>query len=96
MNAAALAGAETGQSLVPGTADPGAGAPRLRATWRATYWWYLVKRLVQAVVRMGFLGQAGDTGAVRVLRAGRWVGLAAAYGTAWLRRADALSMHVAS
>jgi hypothetical protein len=40
------------------------------------------QRLVQAVVRMGFLG-AGES-PVRVLRSDRWVGLAARYGTAWL------------
>ncbi len=54
------------------------------------------QRLVQAVIRMGFLGRGRDTGAVRVLRAGRWIGLAAAYGTAWLRPADALSTRVVS
>jgi hypothetical protein len=40
------------------------------------------QRLVQGVVRMGFLG-AGDA-QVRVRTAARWVGLAAVYGTAWL------------
>jgi hypothetical protein len=40
------------------------------------------QRLVQAVVRMGFLG-SGDV-PVRVRSAQRWVGLAARYGTAWL------------
>jgi hypothetical protein len=48
------------------------------------------QRLIQAVIRMGFLGSAPDTEAVRVLRAGNWVGLAAAYGTAWLRPAGGL------
>jgi hypothetical protein len=43
------------------------------------------QRLVQAVVRMGFLGpEAGAEDPVRVRLAGRWVGLAARYGTAWL------------
>ncbi|BCJ63881.1 hypothetical protein [Polymorphospora rubra] len=44
------------------------------------------QRLVQAVVRMGFLG-SGDTAPdspVRVRLAGRWIGLAAPFGTAWL------------
>jgi hypothetical protein len=41
------------------------------------------QRLVQAVVRMGFLGGSGDL-PVRVRQDGRWVGLSAAYGTAWL------------
>ena len=40
------------------------------------------QRLVQALVRMGFL--AGDDTPVRVRTAGAWVGLAAYYGTAWL------------
>lgn len=44
------------------------------------------QRLVQAVVRMGFLGDRGaqDDAPVRVRRAGRWVGLAARHGGAWL------------
>jgi hypothetical protein len=40
------------------------------------------QRLVQAVVRLGFLGAGSDP--VRVRLAGRWVGLAARYGTGWL------------
>jgi hypothetical protein len=40
------------------------------------------QRLVQAVVRMGFLGETEEP--VRVRRAERWVGLAARYGSAWL------------
>lgn len=39
------------------------------------------QRLVQALVRMGFLG----ADAVTVVTAGPWTGLAAAYGTAWFR-----------
>lgn len=52
------------------------------------------QRLVQAVIRMGFLGDPAvpDTAPVRVLRAGRWVGLAAAYGTGWLRPAGPLTV----
>jgi hypothetical protein len=43
------------------------------------------QRLVQAVVRMGFLGRpASDEPPIRVRRYGRWVGLAARYGTGWL------------
>ncbi|MGN9910450.1 hypothetical protein ACTMTJ_23120 [Phytohabitans sp. LJ34] len=51
------------------------------------------QRLIQAVVRMGFLGRsapaAGEVdpvqmGEVRVQATGRWVGLAAPYGVAWL------------
>jgi hypothetical protein len=44
------------------------------------------QRLVQAVVRMGFLGStlADEVVAIRV--AGAWVGLAASFGSAWYRR----------
>ncbi|MFC0532214.1 hypothetical protein [Phytohabitans kaempferiae] len=51
------------------------------------------QRLIQAVVRMGFLGRsapaAGEVvtvpvGEVRVQTVGRWVGLVAPYGVAWL------------
>lgn len=51
------------------------------------------QRLIQAVVRMGFLGRSAPTagevvpvqvGEVRVQAVGRWVGLAAPYGVAWL------------
>jgi hypothetical protein len=44
------------------------------------------QRLVQAVTRMGFLGRsaASDEATVRVQVIGRWVGLAAPYGVAWL------------
>jgi hypothetical protein len=62
------------------------------------------QRLVQAVSRMGFLGPAGGPGgsvrgpaevdgpAVRVLVAGRWVGLSAPYGVAWLQPVNALTV----
>jgi len=49
------------------------------------------QRLVQAVVRMDFVpptGAPGGVGPVRVVRAGRWIGLAADYGTAWWREAS--------
>jgi hypothetical protein len=44
------------------------------------------QRLVQAIVKMGFLGNAGaDADALVDIRtAGRWVGLSAPYGVAWL------------
>ncbi|MDQ7909591.1 hypothetical protein RB614_34230 [Phytohabitans sp. ZYX-F-186] len=51
------------------------------------------QRLIQAVVRMGFLGRSAQAvgevvpvpvGEVRVQAIGRWVGLAAPYGLAWL------------
>jgi len=47
------------------------------------------QRLVQAVVRMGF---AAADEPVRVLRGGPWIGLAAAYGTAWWRPAAGLRL----
>jgi len=47
------------------------------------------QRLVQAVVRMGF---AAADEPVRVLRGGPWIGLAAAYGTAWWRPAADLRL----
>jgi hypothetical protein len=55
------------------------------------------QRLVQAVVRMGFLG-AGAAGRatddqVLVRTAGRWVGLSASYGNAWLLRDKQLMIH---
>jgi hypothetical protein len=44
------------------------------------------QRLVQAISRMGFLGPDGvDAGETRVRKAGRWVGLSAPYGVAWLQ-----------
>jgi hypothetical protein len=47
------------------------------------------QRLVQAVVRMGF---APADEPVRVLGAGPWIGLAAAYGTAWWRPTAGLTL----
>ena len=44
------------------------------------------QRLVQAISRMGFLGPADVDGPdTRVCTAGRWVGLSAPYGVAWLQ-----------
>jgi hypothetical protein len=45
------------------------------------------QRLVQAIVRMGFLGASTsvDDESVQVRVAGGWTGLAAPYGSAWLR-----------
>jgi hypothetical protein len=43
------------------------------------------QRLVQAVMRMGFLGPAPTGGEVEVRLAGGWVGLAGAFGTGWHR-----------
>jgi hypothetical protein len=62
------------------------------------------QRLVQAVIRMGFLGSPNvhrpdgrrpdEEAHVQILRAGRWVGLAAAYGTSWLRPASEFTVRV--
>lgn len=46
------------------------------------------QRLVQGLVRMGFLG----TGEVQVRVAGRWVGLVGPYGAAWSRKVAELSL----
>jgi hypothetical protein len=45
------------------------------------------QRLVQAVLRMGFLGSsaANVDEQIQVRITGKWIGLAAPYGTAWLR-----------
>lgn len=51
------------------------------------------QRLVQAVSRMGFLGPADPgTPATRVCTAGRWVGLSAPYGVAWLQPVQVLTV----
>jgi hypothetical protein len=51
------------------------------------------QRLVQAVSRMGFLGPAAPDGpATRVCVAGRWVGLSAPYGVAWLQPVQILTV----
>ncbi|MFF5181752.1 hypothetical protein ACFY2Q_27300 [Micromonospora sp. NPDC000316] len=60
------------------------------------------QRLVQGLVRMGFLGPAGSAvdGAVggrarsevQVRVAGRWVGLVGPYGAAWLQKATDLAL----
>ncbi|WP_089158291.1 hypothetical protein [Micromonospora sp. NBS 11-29] len=48
------------------------------------------QRLVQGVVRMGFLG--ADAGDVQVRVAGRWVGLVGPYGAAWSRTVADLAL----
>ncbi|RZT80634.1 hypothetical protein EV382_3890 [Micromonospora violae] len=55
------------------------------------------QRLVQGVVRMGFLGSAdgsgaGEESAVQVRVAGRWVGLVGPHGAAWLQKATDLAV----
>lgn len=61
------------------------------------------QRLIQAVVRMGFLGpedrigtsELPGGGSVQVRIAGRWVGLAAPFGAAWLLKANQLAIMTA-
>jgi len=51
------------------------------------------QRLVQAVSRMGFLGPPGvDSPDPRVCVSGRWVGLSAPYGIAWLQSVKVLTV----
>jgi hypothetical protein len=53
------------------------------------------QRLVQAVIRMGFLGPDGasdDDDRVQVRRAGRWIGLSAPYGIAWSLKVSQLAL----
>ncbi|WUI10680.1 hypothetical protein OHQ87_31120 [Micromonospora sp. NBC_00421] len=54
----------------------------------------VTQRLVQGLVRMGFLGPAGGGGAreVQVRVAGRWVGLVGPYGAAWSRKVPDLAI----
>lgn len=51
------------------------------------------QRLIQAVTRMGFLGPAGvDAAETRVCTSGRWVGISAPYGVAWLQSVGELTV----
>jgi hypothetical protein len=57
------------------------------------------QRLVQGLIRRGFLGTAdrpagapAEAGAVQVRVAGRWVGLVGPYGAAWLQKATDLAV----
>jgi hypothetical protein len=51
------------------------------------------QRLVQAISRMGFLGTAAEeSGGARVRLAGRWVGISAPYGVAWLQAVQKLTV----
>ncbi|AGL14954.1 hypothetical protein [Actinoplanes sp. N902-109] len=51
------------------------------------------QRLVQAISRMGFLGPAGTPAPdPRVCVAGRWVGISAPYGVAWLQPVQELTV----
>lgn len=50
------------------------------------------QRLVQGLVRMGFLGAPEASGGVQVRAAGRWVGLVGPYGAVWLQRVTDLTV----
>ena len=51
------------------------------------------QRLIQAVSRMGFLGKPDvDSGDSRVCVSGRWVGISAPYGVAWLQNVNKLTV----
>src|SRR5262249_13908798 len=51
------------------------------------------QRLIQAISRMGFLGPEGaEVPDTRVRVAGRWVGLSAPYGVAWLQTVSKLTV----
>jgi hypothetical protein len=51
------------------------------------------QRLIQAISRMGFLGPEGaDVPDIRIRVAGRWVGLSAPYGVAWLQAVNRLTV----
>jgi hypothetical protein len=51
------------------------------------------QRLIQAVSRMGFLGPTDvDSGDSRVRLSGRWVGISAPYGVAWLQSVQKLTV----
>ncbi|MEV5768280.1 hypothetical protein AB0L34_27410, partial [Micromonospora sp. NPDC052213] len=58
----------------------------------------VTQRMVQGLVRMGFLGAAGEaagaTGAgdVQVRTVGRWVGLVGPYGATWSQKATDLAV----
>lgn len=51
------------------------------------------QRLIQGVSRMGFLGAVGPVdGAAQVRVVGRWVGISAPYGVAWLQSVNQLTV----
>ncbi|WP_446211046.1 hypothetical protein [Micromonospora sp. IBSANI012] len=52
----------------------------------------VTQRLVQGVVRMGFLGPVDAPGEVQVRVAGRWIGLVGPYGAAWSRKVSELAI----
>lgn len=51
------------------------------------------QRLVQAITRMGFLGQDRDN--VQILQSGLWIAISAGHGTAWWRKKSPLAVHAA-
>lgn len=50
------------------------------------------QRLVQGLVRMGFLGPPEASGGVQVRAVGQWVGLVGPHGAAWLQRVTDLTV----
>jgi hypothetical protein len=72
-------------AVVVTPASPGAGVPDPSADGGRIE---ISQRLVQAIVRMGFLGSPGsaERDAVQVRIMGRWVGLAAPFGAAWSQK----------
>lgn len=50
------------------------------------------QRLVQGLVRMGFLGAPEASGGVQVRAVGQWVGLVGPYGAVWLQRVTDLTV----
>ncbi|MEU5787433.1 hypothetical protein ABZ754_06855 [Micromonospora purpureochromogenes] len=52
----------------------------------------VTQRLVQGVVRMGFLGPVDAPAEVQVRVAGRWIGLVGPYGAAWSRKVSELAI----
>ncbi|GIJ80524.1 hypothetical protein SAMN05443287_1186 [Micromonospora phaseoli] len=58
----------------------------------------VTQRMVQGLVRMGFLGMLADSpdqGGVQVRAAGRWVGLVGPYGAVWSQKATDLAVRPA-
>ncbi|MDG4789404.1 hypothetical protein O7626_26350 [Micromonospora sp. WMMD1102] len=78
----------------PKGTDPGSAAPAGLDPVRGGSRIEISQRLVQAIVRMGFLGSAGPAGrdAVQVRIMGRWVGLAAPFGVAWSQKVSQLAI----
>ncbi len=71
---------------VPPDAGGGSAAPDDRIE--------VSQRLIQAIARMGFLGAEGTaiTDVAQIRLAGRWVGLSAPFGSAWLPKVSQLAL----